>query len=215
MTFTPESSFTLKSGEGDLIKYNFNKHLIDHVFCKTCGVQSFAHGQDGEGNKMVAINVNCLENFDIDSIEIQKYDRCCWFTRIHADVYRSRLPVPRCTLSTRPAAALSAAVDDNPVQPRPDAALPLETSGVADDAHPRVLHHLHRHLAVIAQHPRRQAQQRLLVPCSQLPERRPALLPAAREDPQQFLVAARRGLSRRRVVCVLVFHVRRWRCHPP
>ena len=74
LTFTPESSFTLKSGEGDLIKYNFNKHLIDHVFCKTCGVQSFAHGQDGEGNKMVAINVNCLENFDIDSIEIQKYD---------------------------------------------------------------------------------------------------------------------------------------------
>ena len=69
LAFVPEAQFTLLSGRENLTTYHFNKHQIDHVFCKTCGVQSFA--QSGE---MIAINLNCLEDLDTDALEIKKVD---------------------------------------------------------------------------------------------------------------------------------------------
>lgn len=74
LSFVPESQFELLSGGNNLTTYHFNKHHIDHTFCKTCGVQSFACGHDGNKNYMIAINLNCLENFDSDVIKINKYD---------------------------------------------------------------------------------------------------------------------------------------------
>jgi len=35
--FVPHQSFRLKSGEGEYSTYLFNKHVISHNFCKTCG----------------------------------------------------------------------------------------------------------------------------------------------------------------------------------
>lgn len=74
LSFVPESAFSLMSGHDHLTSYQFNKHLIDHQFCKTCGVQSFARGSDGEGNKMIAINLNCVENLDLDKVEVREFD---------------------------------------------------------------------------------------------------------------------------------------------
>jgi hypothetical protein len=74
LAFVPESSFTLKSGEENLTQYQFNKKHIDHLFCKTCGVESFARGADHEGNVMIAINLNCLLDFDTTSIKVTEYD---------------------------------------------------------------------------------------------------------------------------------------------
>lgn len=74
LTFVPEDKFKLLSGEDNLISYKFNKKQIDHTFCKTCGVESFAKGGDGQGNYMIAINLNCLENFDINKIKINSYN---------------------------------------------------------------------------------------------------------------------------------------------
>ncbi len=70
----PESVFTLKTGEDNLTTYHFNKKHIDHTFCKTCGVQSFARGHDGSGNVMVAINLNCLEDFDTGTVKVNSFD---------------------------------------------------------------------------------------------------------------------------------------------
>ncbi len=69
LTFVPKTQFTLKSGEDALTTYHFNKKQIDHVFCKTCGVQSFAQSGD-----MVAINLNCIHDLDTDALEIKKVD---------------------------------------------------------------------------------------------------------------------------------------------
>src|SRR5579885_644334 len=44
LAFTPASQFKLLSGEGDLTHYTFNRHLIEHQFCSSCGIQSFAIG---------------------------------------------------------------------------------------------------------------------------------------------------------------------------
>lgn len=74
LAFAPESSFTLKSGEEALGEYLFNKHVIHHQFCKTCGIQPFAVGQAPDGARMVAINVNCLDGVDAAALSVQHVD---------------------------------------------------------------------------------------------------------------------------------------------
>lgn len=75
MQSLPGSDFTLHSGEDNLTLYRFNTEKIDHLFCKTCGIESFARGADGEGNVMVMINVTCLEDAPaIDRSTIKHWD---------------------------------------------------------------------------------------------------------------------------------------------
>ncbi|SFV37935.1 Uncharacterized conserved protein [Devosia crocina] len=62
MQSVSEADFTLEAGADHLTTYRFNTEMIDHLFCRTCGIESFAQGSDGKGNRMYMINVNCLEN---------------------------------------------------------------------------------------------------------------------------------------------------------
>jgi len=63
LQFVPESAFKLEQGESSLTDYQFNKHAIHHVFCKTCGIKPFARGTGPQG-PTVAINVRTLDNVD-------------------------------------------------------------------------------------------------------------------------------------------------------
>ena len=74
LAFVPDTDFTLIRGGDIQTMYHFNKHHIDHTFCKICGVQSYAHGQDGKGNYMTMINLNCLLDFDTTPVTVQDYD---------------------------------------------------------------------------------------------------------------------------------------------
>ncbi|TVZ40941.1 hypothetical protein P886_0276 [Alteromonadaceae bacterium 2753L.S.0a.02] len=60
LAFTSKDKFQLKSGENELTEYLFNNKAIRHLFCKICGVESFAYGKMPDGSPTVAINVNCL-----------------------------------------------------------------------------------------------------------------------------------------------------------
>ncbi len=44
LSFVPATQFKLLSGEDSLTDYQFNKKAIHHLFCKVCGVKSFARG---------------------------------------------------------------------------------------------------------------------------------------------------------------------------
>ena len=54
--------------------YLFNKHLIKHRFCPTCGIHPYGEGTTPKGNHMVAINIRCLEDFDISSVPVTYFD---------------------------------------------------------------------------------------------------------------------------------------------
>ncbi len=64
LVFAPQAGFTLLAGEGAQTEYLFNTGKIRHLFCKTCGIQSFSHATGPDGTAMVAVNVNCLEGVD-------------------------------------------------------------------------------------------------------------------------------------------------------
>lgn len=74
LAFTPQKSFRLKSGEKGLTEYLFNKKTIRHLFCKTCGVESFAYGKMPDGSPTVAINVNCLTGVDPRKLHSEHVD---------------------------------------------------------------------------------------------------------------------------------------------
>ena len=61
--------------EGDALEgYTFNRHAIRHTFCSTCGVGVFARGSDAEGNEVVALNLRCVRDLDIDALSITRVD---------------------------------------------------------------------------------------------------------------------------------------------
>jgi hypothetical protein len=74
LAFAPAGSFTLLKGEDAMTDYTFNKNVIHHLFCATCGIQSFARGTAPDGREMAAINVRCLDDVDIDALPVQKID---------------------------------------------------------------------------------------------------------------------------------------------
>jgi hypothetical protein len=71
--FVPRDQMKV-TGEAELTTYTFNKHVIKHRFCKTCGIQSFGEGVDPKGNKMAAINIRVLDDIELDKIPVQHYN---------------------------------------------------------------------------------------------------------------------------------------------
>jgi hypothetical protein len=75
LTFVSPDQFQHTVGsDADLTEYRFNKHVISHMFCPACGILSYAKGTAPNGKQMVAINVRCLDEVDLDALEITKFD---------------------------------------------------------------------------------------------------------------------------------------------
>lgn len=54
--------FRLLNGTDALSEYQFGTRRIHHLFCKNCGIKSFARGSGPGGKEFVAVVVSCLEN---------------------------------------------------------------------------------------------------------------------------------------------------------
>jgi hypothetical protein len=74
LAFAPAQDFKLLSGEGAMTDYRFNKHVIHHLFCSTCGIQSFARGRMPDGAETVAVNVRCLDDVDVGALPVKAVD---------------------------------------------------------------------------------------------------------------------------------------------
>ena len=74
LVFAPPENFKLLSGADATTEYQFNKHVIHHLFCATCGIQSFARGKRPDGAEVVAINVRCLDGVDAESLKVRHVD---------------------------------------------------------------------------------------------------------------------------------------------
>ena len=73
--FVPRDKLTLKTPESNLSTYTFNKHVIRHHFCATCGIHPFAEASDPRSGKpMAAVNARCLEGFDASSVTVKHFD---------------------------------------------------------------------------------------------------------------------------------------------
>lgn len=74
LAFIPASDFALDAGGDQLSDYQFHRKAIHHLFCRTCGVTSFARGAQPDGTEMVALNVRCLDEIDLDALQIDRVD---------------------------------------------------------------------------------------------------------------------------------------------
>jgi len=72
--FVPRSSLRLKTPDEAAGSYTFNKHVIRHRYCRTCGIHTHGEAVDAQGHAGAAINLRCIEGLDLDAIPVQRFD---------------------------------------------------------------------------------------------------------------------------------------------
>ena len=72
--FVPRGKLRLLTSEDAASTYLFNKHVIKHRFCPTCGIHTHGEAPGPDGVAMAAINLRTLENFDLDSVPVKHFD---------------------------------------------------------------------------------------------------------------------------------------------
>jgi hypothetical protein len=72
--FVPRAQFRLRTPEDAAATYTFNKHVIKHRFCPTCGIHPYAEGVDAKGNPMAAINLRCIDGIDLAALPVHEFN---------------------------------------------------------------------------------------------------------------------------------------------
>jgi hypothetical protein len=74
MWFVPRQAMTLLTPPEKMSTYKFNKHVIKHRFCPTCGIHPFGEGASPSRQETAAINVRCLEGVDLSALKVQHFN---------------------------------------------------------------------------------------------------------------------------------------------
>jgi len=72
--FAPKAKFKLTRGEGRQGDYQFNKRVLHHRFCPTCGIESYAEGKGQDGSEQVGINLRCVQGIDVAKLNPRQVD---------------------------------------------------------------------------------------------------------------------------------------------
>ena len=72
--FVPKQDFRLTTPESAAATYTFNKHVIKHRFCPTCGIHAYGEALDPKGNPTAAVNLRCVQGIDLDAIPVHHFD---------------------------------------------------------------------------------------------------------------------------------------------
>lgn len=78
LAFVPANQFTLLTGEKNLSEYRFNKKVIAHMFCATCGVEPFGRGKDKSGAETIAVNTRCFSEENLAGVKRVPFDGKNW-----------------------------------------------------------------------------------------------------------------------------------------
>jgi len=70
----PRDALTLTTPESGMATYRFNRHLIEHHFCKNCGIAPFSEGKGQDGSAMAMVNVRCLQDVDLSALKRIAFD---------------------------------------------------------------------------------------------------------------------------------------------
>src|SRR4051794_39122101 len=70
------SNFELLSGADALVSYRFNTGVAEHKFCRCCGIHPF-YTPRSDPHK-VDVNVRCLDNVDLNLLELLPFDGRDW-----------------------------------------------------------------------------------------------------------------------------------------
>jgi hypothetical protein len=74
LAFTSPDMFRMKTPLKDASTYLFNKQVISHFFCANCGISTHGGGVAPDGKRMVAVNLRCVPDIDLDALKIDKFD---------------------------------------------------------------------------------------------------------------------------------------------
>lgn len=73
--FVPRDKFKYSAPDDGLKQYFFNKHAIEHLFCKECGVECFGFAKDpSSGAEIVGVNARCITDIDLNSLKRIPHD---------------------------------------------------------------------------------------------------------------------------------------------
>ncbi len=72
--FVPRERLNLLTPEDAAETYTFNKHVIKHRFCPSCGIHPYGEGVGPGGSRTAAINLRCIEGLDLSAVPIQEFD---------------------------------------------------------------------------------------------------------------------------------------------
>lgn len=74
LAFTAPDAFRLKTPAKDVGTYLFNKQVISHHFCDNCGIATHGGGVGPDGKRMVAVNLRCVPDIDLDTLKVDAFD---------------------------------------------------------------------------------------------------------------------------------------------
>jgi hypothetical protein len=74
LVFLPRDAVKVEAAPDAMSTYTFNKHVIQHKFCKKCGIKVIGEGVDPKGNKMTAVNIRCVDGLELDKIPLQHFN---------------------------------------------------------------------------------------------------------------------------------------------
>lgn len=74
LAFAPREAVTVTVAEEVLGEYRFNRHIVAHRFCKTCGIHTHGEGALPDGTPVLALNLRCVEGLDPESLTLTHYD---------------------------------------------------------------------------------------------------------------------------------------------
>ncbi|MBW2461409.1 MAG: GFA family protein [Deltaproteobacteria bacterium] len=72
----PKVRFRLLAGEDDLTEYRFNAGVARHLFCRTCGVQSYYVPRSNPDG--ISVNARCLDPVTIEGEDVSPFDGQNW-----------------------------------------------------------------------------------------------------------------------------------------